>query len=82
MFFFIVKLNLLSLCFPQEVEVGMEAANTTTDSGVSSLPATDNENEESQGQKEKAPVRFGWVTGVMVRKASVDLRPKYGRKTA
>ncbi|XP_028261586.1 solute carrier family 12 member 10, tandem duplicate 1 isoform X2 [Parambassis ranga] len=51
----------------EEVEVGMEAANTTTDSGVSSLPATDNENEEPQGSKEKAPVRFGWVTGVMVR---------------
>lgn len=40
--------------------------NTTTDSGVSSLPTTDSGNEESQSPKEKAPVRFGWVTGVMV----------------
>ncbi|XP_070710370.1 solute carrier family 12 member 3-like [Pempheris klunzingeri] len=31
------------------------------------LPVTDGGNEESQARKEKAPVRFGWVTGVMVR---------------
>lgn len=55
------------MCFSQEVEVG----NTTADSGVSSLPVTDNGNEESQGPQEKAPVRFGWVTGVMVSKACV-----------
>uniref|UniRef100_A0A3B5BID7 Solute carrier family 12 member 3-like n=1 Tax=Stegastes partitus TaxID=144197 RepID=A0A3B5BID7_9TELE len=42
--------------------------NPTSDSGVSSLPATDSENEESQDPvRGKAPVRFGWVTGVMVR---------------
>ncbi|XP_070785891.1 solute carrier family 12 member 10, tandem duplicate 1 [Enoplosus armatus] len=45
----------------------VEVANTTTDSGVSSLPVTDSGNEESQAPQEKAPVRFGWVTGVMVR---------------
>ncbi|KAM7366435.1 hypothetical protein PAMP_015873 [Pampus punctatissimus] len=51
-----------------EVEAGMEVANTTTDSGVSDLPVTDSENDESQAApNEKAPVRFGWVTGVMVR---------------
>lgn len=42
--------------FPQEVEVGMEV--TTTHTG----------NEETQTPEEKAPVRFGWVTGVMVSK--------------
>ncbi|XP_008298466.1 solute carrier family 12 member 10, tandem duplicate 1 [Stegastes partitus] len=52
----------------EEVETGVEAANPTSDSGVSSLPATDSENEESQDPvRGKAPVRFGWVTGVMVR---------------
>uniref|UniRef100_A0A7N6F5L2 Solute carrier family 12 member 10, tandem duplicate 1 n=1 Tax=Anabas testudineus TaxID=64144 RepID=A0A7N6F5L2_ANATE len=34
---------------------------------ISSLPTTDSGNEESQSPKEKAPVRFGWVTGVMIR---------------
>ena len=43
----------------------MEVANTTTDS-VSSLLGDDGGNEESQGPQEKAPARFGWVTGVMV----------------
>uniref|UniRef100_A0A7N6B544 Solute carrier family 12 member 10, tandem duplicate 1 n=1 Tax=Anabas testudineus TaxID=64144 RepID=A0A7N6B544_ANATE len=50
-----------------EVKAGIEVPNTTTDSGVSSLPTTDSGNEESQSPKEKAPVRFGWVTGVMIR---------------
>ncbi|XP_051258335.1 solute carrier family 12 member 10, tandem duplicate 1 isoform X2 [Dicentrarchus labrax] len=40
---------------------------STTDSGVNSLPTTDNGNEESQGPQEKAPTRFGWIIGVMVR---------------
>ncbi|XP_040886888.1 solute carrier family 12 member 3-like isoform X2 [Toxotes jaculatrix] len=53
----------------QEVEAGKEVENTTTDSGVSSQPAADGENEESktQGPEEKPPVRFGWVIGVMMR---------------
>lgn len=50
----------------QEGEAGTEVPDTTTDSGVSSLPISDSSNEESQGPNEKAPVRFGWVTGVMV----------------
>ncbi|XP_047437088.1 solute carrier family 12 member 10, tandem duplicate 1 [Mugil cephalus] len=50
-----------------EVEVGMEAANSTTDSGVSSLPVTDSGNEDPQDPTAKAPVRFGWIIGVMVR---------------
>ncbi|XP_022625645.1 solute carrier family 12 member 3-like [Seriola dumerili] len=48
-----------------EVEAGMEVTNTTTNS-VSSL-VTDSGHEESQGPQEKAPVRFGWVTGVLMR---------------
>lgn len=48
--------------FSQDVEV----ASTTTDSGVSAVPAADGGNEESQAPKTKAPVRFGWVIGVMV----------------
>uniref|UniRef100_A0A3Q3KKP3 Uncharacterized protein n=1 Tax=Monopterus albus TaxID=43700 RepID=A0A3Q3KKP3_MONAL len=36
-------------------------------SSVSSLPVTDSGNGESKGPQEKAPVRFGWVTGVMIR---------------
>ena len=48
--------------FSQEVQAGVEA--TTTDSGVGSLPG--NGNEESQTPQEKAPVRFGWMLGVMV----------------
>ncbi|XP_042257167.1 solute carrier family 12 member 10, tandem duplicate 1 [Thunnus maccoyii] len=52
----------------EEVEAGMEVTNSTTDSGVSTLPVTDNGDEESQAPpNEKGPVRFGWVTGVMVR---------------
>ncbi|XP_027143336.1 solute carrier family 12 member 10, tandem duplicate 1 [Larimichthys crocea] len=45
----------------------VEVASTTTDSGVSAMPAADGGNEESQAPKTKAPVRFGWVIGVMVR---------------
>lgn len=53
------------LHFNQEAEAGIEVPNTTSDLGVSSLP-TDSGKEEPQSPKEKAPVRFGWVTGVMV----------------
>uniref|UniRef100_A0A4W6EEZ6 Solute carrier family 12 member 10, tandem duplicate 1 n=1 Tax=Lates calcarifer TaxID=8187 RepID=A0A4W6EEZ6_LATCA len=59
--------SLFKLYFSQEMETRMEVVNTTTESGVNSLPATDGGNEESQASEEKAPVRFGWVTGVMVR---------------
>uniref|UniRef100_A0A7N9AQU7 Solute carrier family 12 member 3 n=1 Tax=Mastacembelus armatus TaxID=205130 RepID=A0A7N9AQU7_9TELE len=45
----------------------MEVPHTTTDSEVSSLPVIDSGNEESKSLQEKAPVRFGWVTGVMIR---------------
>uniref|UniRef100_A0A4W6EH58 Solute carrier family 12 member 10, tandem duplicate 1 n=1 Tax=Lates calcarifer TaxID=8187 RepID=A0A4W6EH58_LATCA len=45
---------------------GMDVASTMTDS-VNSLPVIDIGNEESQGSQGKAPVRFGWVTGVMMR---------------
>ncbi|KAM4565169.1 solute carrier family 12 member 10, tandem duplicate 1 isoform 1-T1 [Fundulus diaphanus] len=38
---------------------------STSDSG--SLPVPDMGNEESQDPQEKAPVRFGWIIGVMVR---------------
>uniref|UniRef100_A0A4W6EH79 Solute carrier family 12 member 10, tandem duplicate 1 n=1 Tax=Lates calcarifer TaxID=8187 RepID=A0A4W6EH79_LATCA len=58
--------SLFKLYFSQEMETRMEVVNTTTESGVNSLPATDGGNEESQASEEKAPVRFGWVTGVMV----------------
>uniref|UniRef100_UPI003AAD9EF8 solute carrier family 12 member 3-like n=1 Tax=Centroberyx gerrardi TaxID=166262 RepID=UPI003AAD9EF8 len=45
-----------------------ESGNHTDESGVSSLAVIDGGNEESPGpQVEKAPVRFGWVTGVMMR---------------
>lgn len=54
--------------FSQDVESDLEV---NTDSGVSSLP--DSGNEESQADQEKAPVRFGWVTGVMVSKTCVYL---------
>lgn len=53
------------MCFSLEVEM----EKTTTDSGDCSLPVTDTVNEEPQAKDEKAPVRFGWVTGVMVSKA-------------
>ncbi|KAM4714893.1 solute carrier family 12 member 3-like [Anableps anableps] len=46
------------------VEIGMDGASTS-DSG--SLPAPDMGNEESEDPQEKAPVRFGWIIGVMVR---------------
>ncbi|XP_044040838.1 solute carrier family 12 member 3-like [Siniperca chuatsi] len=45
----------------------IDVANTTTDPRVSSLSVSDSGNEESQAPQEKAPVRFGWVIGVMVR---------------
>ncbi|KAK5893348.1 hypothetical protein CgunFtcFv8_006227 [Champsocephalus gunnari] len=47
----------------EEVQAGVEA--TTTDSEVGSLPG--NGNEESQTPQENAPVRFGWMLGVMIR---------------
>ncbi|XP_043952795.1 solute carrier family 12 member 3-like isoform X2 [Gambusia affinis] len=46
------------------VDIGMDGASAS-DSG--SLPAPDMENEESEGPKGKAPVRFGWIIGVMMR---------------
>lgn len=53
------------MCFSLKVEM----ERTTTDSGGCSLPVTDSVNEEPQAKEEKAPVRFGWVIGVMVSKA-------------
>ncbi|XP_054881198.1 solute carrier family 12 member 3-like isoform X2 [Poeciliopsis prolifica] len=44
--------------------VEMDGASAS-DSG--SLPAPDMENEESEGPKGKAPVRFGWLIGVVMR---------------
>lgn len=59
------------------MEAGTDVTTTTTDSGVSSLTVTDNGNEESQAPpNEKAPVRFGWVTGVMVSEGCVYLSAK------
>uniref|UniRef100_A0A3Q1BSS2 Solute carrier family 12 member 10, tandem duplicate 1 n=1 Tax=Amphiprion ocellaris TaxID=80972 RepID=A0A3Q1BSS2_AMPOC len=46
----------------KEVEAGVDSTNPTSDSGVSN-----SENEESPDPPGKGPVRFGWVTGVMVR---------------
>ncbi|XP_015256756.1 PREDICTED: solute carrier family 12 member 3-like [Cyprinodon variegatus] len=46
------------------VEIGMDGASTS-DSG--SLPGPDMGNEDSQDPNIKAPVRFGWIVGVMVR---------------
>uniref|UniRef100_A0A672IE38 Amino acid permease/ SLC12A domain-containing protein n=1 Tax=Salarias fasciatus TaxID=181472 RepID=A0A672IE38_SALFA len=46
----------------EEVEVGTDAANN-----VDGLSVADGATEESPGPREKAPVRFGWVTGVMIR---------------
>uniref|UniRef100_A0AAQ5XL88 Solute carrier family 12 member 10, tandem duplicate 1 n=1 Tax=Amphiprion ocellaris TaxID=80972 RepID=A0AAQ5XL88_AMPOC len=46
----------------EEVEAGVDSTNPTSDSGVSN-----SENEESPDPPGKGPVRFGWVTGVMVR---------------
>uniref|UniRef100_A0A087XWJ0 Solute carrier family 12 member 10, tandem duplicate 1 n=1 Tax=Poecilia formosa TaxID=48698 RepID=A0A087XWJ0_POEFO len=46
------------------VEIGMDGTSTS-DSG--SLPAPDMGNEGSEDPQEKAPVRFGWIVGVMVR---------------
>ncbi|XP_039677435.1 solute carrier family 12 member 3-like [Perca fluviatilis] len=47
----------------QEKEAGVKIP--TTDSGGSSLP--DSGTEESKAPQEKAPVRFGWIIGVMMR---------------
>uniref|UniRef100_A0A3Q3LZH2 Solute carrier family 12 member 3 n=1 Tax=Mastacembelus armatus TaxID=205130 RepID=A0A3Q3LZH2_9TELE len=49
------------------LEALRKVPHTTTDSEVSSLPVIDSGNEESKSLQEKAPVRFGWVTGVMIR---------------
>lgn len=54
---------LWSFFFTQE-EGDLGVTGATSDS-VSSL-VTDSGQEESQGPQEKTPVRFGWVTGVMV----------------
>uniref|UniRef100_A0AAX7UJS6 Solute carrier family 12 member 10, tandem duplicate 1 n=1 Tax=Astatotilapia calliptera TaxID=8154 RepID=A0AAX7UJS6_ASTCA len=51
------------LYYFQEVEGG----NTNTDPGACEISATDAGSEEAQGSEEKAPARFGWVVGVMVR---------------
>uniref|UniRef100_A0A665WTL4 Solute carrier family 12 member 3-like n=1 Tax=Echeneis naucrates TaxID=173247 RepID=A0A665WTL4_ECHNA len=48
-----------------EVEPGLEGTQTTTGS-VSSL-VTEEGHEEEPSPQQKAPVRFGWVTGVMIR---------------
>ncbi|XP_045919774.1 solute carrier family 12 member 3-like [Micropterus dolomieu] len=45
----------------------LDVAHTTTVAGVTTLSVTDSDKEESQTPQEKAPVRFGWVTGVMIR---------------
>nr|XP_054603541.1 solute carrier family 12 member 3-like [Nothobranchius furzeri] len=45
-------------------QVGIDGG-TTSDSG--SQPEPDVESVESHGASEKAPVRFGWIVGVMVR---------------
>ncbi|XP_033961977.1 solute carrier family 12 member 3-like [Pseudochaenichthys georgianus] len=55
--------SLVALRSAFEVQAGVEA--TTTDSEVGSLPG--NGNEESQTPQENAPVRFGWMLGVMIR---------------
>uniref|UniRef100_A0A671UL08 Solute carrier family 12 member 10, tandem duplicate 1 n=1 Tax=Sparus aurata TaxID=8175 RepID=A0A671UL08_SPAAU len=44
----------------------LEALRRASDVSCS-LPVTDSVNEEPQAKEEKAPVRFGWVIGVMVR---------------
>ncbi|XP_008433393.1 solute carrier family 12 member 3-like isoform X2 [Poecilia reticulata] len=46
------------------VEIGMDGMSTS-DSG--SLPEPDMENEESDGSKGSAPIRFGWIIGVKMR---------------
>ncbi|XP_037537876.1 solute carrier family 12 member 3-like [Nematolebias whitei] len=47
--------------------VDMGTNGTATSSDSSSQPAPDLRNEGSQDPPEKAPVRFGWIIGVMVR---------------
>uniref|UniRef100_A0A3B5LGG7 Solute carrier family 12 member 10, tandem duplicate 1 n=1 Tax=Xiphophorus couchianus TaxID=32473 RepID=A0A3B5LGG7_9TELE len=49
---------------PEVVEIEMDGASG---SNSGSLPGPDMENEESEGPKSKAPVRFGWIIGVMMR---------------
>ncbi|XP_055359624.1 solute carrier family 12 member 3-like [Betta splendens] len=51
----------------EEAEPGIEVPDSTTDSRLSVLSTTDSGNEEPPAAKAKAPVRFGWVTGVMIR---------------
>uniref|UniRef100_A0A669CGV3 Solute carrier family 12 member 10, tandem duplicate 1 n=1 Tax=Oreochromis niloticus TaxID=8128 RepID=A0A669CGV3_ORENI len=45
----------------------VEGGNTNKDPGACDISATDAGSEEAQGSEEKAPARFGWVVGVMVR---------------
>nr|XP_046237206.1 solute carrier family 12 member 3-like [Scatophagus argus] len=45
----------------------VEVTSAATDSGGIILPASDSGNEQSEAETEKAPVRFGWIIGVMVR---------------
>uniref|UniRef100_A0A3Q1BH08 Solute carrier family 12 member 10, tandem duplicate 1 n=1 Tax=Amphiprion ocellaris TaxID=80972 RepID=A0A3Q1BH08_AMPOC len=56
------RASIFFLYVSQEVEAGVDSTNPTSDSGVSN-----SENEESPDPPGKGPVRFGWVTGVMVR---------------
>uniref|UniRef100_A0A669AX17 Solute carrier family 12 member 3 n=1 Tax=Oreochromis niloticus TaxID=8128 RepID=A0A669AX17_ORENI len=49
-----------------EVSLNM-SRNTNKDPGACDISATDAGSEEAQGSEEKAPARFGWVVGVMVR---------------
>lgn len=61
-----MDLCVLIICaFLQEVEVRMDGINP------SDLPGPDVGNEESQDPQGKAPVRFGWIVGVMVSKSSL-----------
>ncbi|XP_078792451.1 solute carrier family 12 member 10, tandem duplicate 1 isoform X1 [Oryzias latipes] len=48
----------------EDVEGSVDGETTL---GSIGLPVPENENEESENTKEKAPVRFGWIVGVMVR---------------
>lgn len=78
----IKALNLIvSLCLKcfilQDSESDLEVVNTTADSGVSDLPVVDSTTEEPQAKPNtKGPVRFGWVTGVMVSGGCVYMNAK------
>lgn len=50
-------------CFCQDVEVSVDGESTL---GPIGIPVPENENEDSKDPNEKAPVRFGWIIGVMV----------------